>query len=62
MCVSVHVCVAEASQSEKKERLEVSNVKNRHLMASGAPSISARPGAPFISRLRPGLSGARGKR
>lgn len=56
MCV-----LSEVSQSERKERLGVSNVKNRHLVASGVPSISARPGAPFISRLCPGLSGAGGK-
>lgn len=62
VCQCVCVCiVAEASQSERKERLGVRNVKNRHLVASGAPSISARPGAPFISRLCPRPSGAGGK-
>lgn len=60
MCVSV-CAVVEASQSERKERLGVSNVKNSHLVASGAPSISAHPGAPFISRLCPEPSGAAGK-
>lgn len=49
--------VAEASQSERKERLGVGNVKTRHLVASGAPFISARLGA-FISRLCPGPPGA----
>lgn len=59
--VCQYVCaVAQASQSERKERLGVSNVKNRHLVASGAPSISARPGPLFISRLCPGPSGAGG--
>lgn len=51
--------VAEATQRARKERLGVNNVKNRNLVASGAPSISARPG--FISRLCPEPSGARGK-
>lgn len=60
MCVSV-CAVAEASQCERKGRLGESNVKNRHLVASGAPSISAHPGAPFISGLRPGPSGAAGQ-
>lgn len=43
---------AEASQSERKEKSGVSNGQNRHLVTSGAL---------FISRLCPGLSGARGK-
>lgn len=62
MCQCVCVCtVAGASQSERKERLGVNDVKNRHLVASGDLSISARPGAPFISRLCPEPSGAGGK-
>lgn len=62
MCVSVYVCtVSDASQSEERERLGVSNVKNSHPTASGAPSISACPGAPFISRLCPGPPGAGGR-
>lgn len=58
VCVHVCECRAEATQRARKQRLGVSNVKNRHLVASGAPSISARPGAPFISGLCPGSSGA----
>lgn len=53
--------MAKASQSERKERLRVSNVKNSHLLASGAPPISACPGALFISRLCPGPPRARRK-
>lgn len=45
--------VVKAPKSERKERLGVSNVKSRHLVASSVPSISACSSAPFIFQVMP---------
>lgn len=45
--------VAKAAKSERKERLGVSNVKSRHLVASSVPSISACSSASFIFQVMP---------